>query len=329
MNMVSTKHYTVLGGGAWGTALANLLCTNNINAVLFTRNMQIAHEINTFHTNKTYLKNIALQPNLKASSNLIKNLQTAYKIVVAIPAQQLRDFLKKNKEYISSKAVLILCAKGIEQTSGSFMSQIVQEFLPNNKLAIISGPSFAEDVALGLPTAVTLACQDINIARILSLDFSSSKFRCYSSDDIIGVQIGGALKNVFAIASGALTGLGFGESAKAALITRAFSEMRRIGIKLGGRVETFAGLSGLGDLILSCNSLKSRNFSFGYAISTNTECEPNLTEGYYTADIIAKICQKLDIDAPLILATYQLIYGKNDIKNIYSELLNRPLKIED
>ncbi len=329
MNIANTKHYTVLGAGAWGTALANLLCTNNKNTVVFTRNEQIVHEINTSHTNNTYLKNITLQPDLKASFNLVKILQAAHKIVLAIPAQQLRNFLKENKQHISSDAILILCAKGIEQTTGLFMSQVVQEFLPNNKLAIISGPSFAEDVALNLPTAVTLACEDIDLAQALSLDFSSSKFRCYSNDDIIGVQIGGALKNVFAIASGALAGLGFGESAKAALITRAFAEMRRVGVRLGGRLETFSGLSGLGDLMLSCNSNKSRNFTFGYSISTNINFEEKLTEGYYTADISAKICQELNIDAPLILATYQLIYDKNNIKDIYNELLNRPLKIED
>lgn len=321
--------YNVFGGGAWGTALANLLAIKQLPIKLFTRNKQVEAEINNSHSNNSYLKAINLAPNLIATSNLIETLQKSNRLVLAIPAQQLRNFLQNNKNYIKPDAILILCAKGIEQQTGLFMSQIVNEILPKQPLAIISGPSFAEDVAKNLPTAVTIACSDLKLAQNLAVDFSSPNFRCYSSNDIIGVQLGGALKNIFAISSGALAGIGFGESAKAALISRAFAEMRRIGTKLGGRAETFCGLSGLGDLILSCNSHKSRNFSFGYALTTNKIFAAKLTEGYYTTDIAMKLCEELQIEAPLIAATYQLIYKKHNIDEIYQELLNRPLKIED
>lgn len=329
MTAKNSKTYSVFGGGAWGTALANLLANKNINILLYTRNINIAEEINKFNSNNTYLKNIALNKSLQATADLKNAFQYSKNYVLAIPAQQLRNFLNENKAYINSEATLILCAKGIEQNTGLFMSQIVQEFLPKNKFAILSGPSFAEDVTLGLPTAVTIGCENIQIAQEIAQDFSSYKFRCYSNSDIIGVQIGGALKNVFAIACGALAGQGFGESAKSALITRCFAELRRIGLKLGANIETLCGLSGLGDLMLSCNSIKSRNFALGYALSTNTKLESSLTEGYYTAEIAIKICKDLNIDAPLIQTTYDLLYNKNNIELICKALLNRPLKIED
>lgn len=329
MNLSKAESYSVFGGGAWGTALANLLCNNNLNSLLFTRDNNIAHDINNIHKNQKYLGDITLNSKLKATNNLNEAFTYSTKYVLAIPAQQLRDFLTQNLQYINKNAILILCAKGIEENSGLFMSQIIQELLPKNQFAILSGPSFAEEVALSLPTAVTIACQNIDTAQQLAKDFSSCKFRCYSNFDIIGVQIGGALKNVFAIACGALVGKGFGESAKAALITRAFAEMRRIGIKLGANPETLCGLSGLGDLMLSCNSIKSRNFALGYAIGTDTKMEKKLTEGYYTAHIAAQICDELNIEAPLIQATYELIYNKNNIATICDDLLRRPLKIED
>ncbi|MDN5248536.1 NAD(P)H-dependent glycerol-3-phosphate dehydrogenase [Bartonella sp. TP] len=323
-------NYTIIGSGAWGTALANMISQKDFVTQIFGHNQQIINEINTQHSNEKYLPSIKLSSKLIGCSDLQQGLQKAQRIILAVPAQSLRSFLIENKAIISpNPAPLILCAKGIEREQGCFMSQIVAEVLPQHTIAVLSGPSFAEDVARALPTAVTLACQDVALAEQLSLELSSHIFRCYISNDILGAQIGGALKNVFAIASGAAAGYKLGDSAAAALITRSFAEMRRIGISLGGKLETLCGLSGLGDLMLTCNSSKSRNYAYGYALGTKTPPANKLVEGYFTATIAAKLCRKHNIDAPLIFAVEKLLNGTRSIEETCSMLLNRTIKIED
>lgn len=323
-------NYAIIGSGAWGTALANMLSLKGFNTKIFGRNEEVIAEINTHHSNNKYLKDIQLSPKLLGSNNLAEILKNSQRIVIAVPAQKLSHFLTENAQIIAdSAAPLILCAKGIEKERGFFMSQIVADVLPQQKLAILSGPSFAEDVGRSLPTAVTLACSDINLATQLSLELSSVLFRCYISDDILGAQIGGALKNVFAIASGAAAGYGLGDSAAAALITRAFAEMRRIGLRLGGKLETLCGLSGLGDLLLTCSSQKSRNYAYGYALATKSTPSTKLAEGYFTTTIAAQLCQKHDIDAPLIFSVEKLLTDGGSVEEAYGKLFNRPIKFED
>jgi glycerol-3-phosphate dehydrogenase (NAD(P)+) len=223
----------------------------------------------------------------------------------------------------------VLCAKGIERGSGALLSDIAGQILPDNALAALSGPSFAIDLARGLPTAVVVGAREEALAALLALRFSTGNFRCYSTDDLIGVELGGALKNVFAIAAGAVVGAGLGASAQAAMVTRGFVELRRIGASFGARAETLMGLSGLGDLLLTCASVQSRNFAYGLALGRgeNLDGRP-LAEGVATAAIAASIAHERGVDAPIIGAVAQILDGAITIGEAVSALMSRPLRNE-
>jgi glycerol-3-phosphate dehydrogenase (NAD(P)+) len=224
---------------------------------------------------------------------------------------------------------LVLCAKGIERETGALLSSIVAEILPGNPVAVLSGPSFATDVARGLPTAVVVAGRE-DLAVDLAQRFSALNLRCYSSDDVTGVEIGGALKNVFAIAAGAVTGAELGASAQAAMVTRGFAELRRIGAAFGARPETLMGLSGLGDLLLTCSSVQSRNFAYGLALGRGEALTGRpLAEGVPTAAIAARITAEQAIDAPIIAAVAAILDGTVSINDAVAALMSRPLKTED
>jgi glycerol-3-phosphate dehydrogenase (NAD(P)+) len=224
---------------------------------------------------------------------------------------------------------LVLCAKGIEHETGLLLSQIAGDVLPDNPVAALSGPSFAADLARGLPTAVVIAAQDAELAASLAQSFSTERFRCYSTGDLVGVEIGGALKNVFAIAAGAVTGAGLGASAQAAMVTRGFVELRRIAQAFGAEPETVMGLSGLGDLLLTCSSAQSRNFAYGLALGRGESLSGRpLAEGVATAGIAAKIARERDIDAPIISAVAAILAGRITINEAVSALMTRPLRAE-
>jgi glycerol-3-phosphate dehydrogenase (NAD(P)+) len=225
---------------------------------------------------------------------------------------------------------VVICAKGIERTTGDRLSEILREVLPGHPPATLSGPSFATDVARGLPTAVTVAADTADLAASLARLLSAPQFRCYSTDDLVGVEIGGALKNVLAIAAGAVIGAGLGASAQAAIVTRGFVELRRLGASYGARPETLMGLSGLGDLILTCGSAQSRNFAWGLALGRGDSREGlKLAEGVATAGIAARIAGERGIEAPITDAVDRMIAGTLAIDRAISELLSRPLKAED
>ncbi|TIP81746.1 MAG: NAD(P)H-dependent glycerol-3-phosphate dehydrogenase, partial [Mesorhizobium sp.] len=233
------------------------------------------------------------------------------------------------KTDMPSGVPLVLCAKGIERDTGALLSAIVDETLPENPVAALSGPSFATDVARGLPTAVVVAARNEGLAADLAARFSAQNLRCYSSDDLIGVEIGGALKNVFAIAAGAVTGAELGASAQAAMVTRGFVELRRIGAAFGARPETLMGLSGLGDLLLTCSSAQSRNFAYGLALGQGKPLAGlPLAEGVPTAAIAARIATERNIDAPIITAVAAILDGTITIRQAVSALMTRPLKTE-
>jgi glycerol-3-phosphate dehydrogenase (NAD(P)+) len=232
--------------------------------------------------------------------------------------------------HIGKGTPLVLCAKGIERETGALLSSIVKEVLPHNPVAILSGPSFAADVARGLPTAVVVAANDEALATELAARFSAQNLRCYSSDDVTGVEIGGALKNVFAIAAGAVTGAGLGASAQAAMVTRGFVELRRIGAAFGARPETLMGLSSLGDLLLTCSSIQSRNFAYGLALGRGESLVGRpLAEGVATAAIAARIAAERGVDAPIISAAAAILDGTITIDQAVSALMARPLKNEN
>lgn len=326
---MSTK-IAILGGGAWGTALAAMACNSGHDTWLYARDDETVEAINRTHRNPHYLGEIALPDAIHASTDAAAVVGHADAVLAVIPAQAMRTGLSELSDLIPQGAPVVLCAKGIERSTGRLMSEVVAEVLPHHRIAALSGPSFATDVARGLPTAVTVACEDAAAADRLAALLSGPAFRCYSTTDLKGVEIGGALKNVLAIAAGAAIGRGFGASAQAALVTRGFAELRRIGQAMGARPETIMGLSGLGDLMLTCSSSQSRNYSYGLALGRGEYLTNRpLAEGVATAPIAAELCRKHAISAPIIDATGALLDGKITIDEAVTALLNRPLKTED
>ncbi|WP_110749890.1 NAD(P)H-dependent glycerol-3-phosphate dehydrogenase [Phyllobacterium leguminum] len=319
----------VLGGGAWGTALASMAARSGHRVALYARDVTAVDDINRNNRNERYLPGIALPAGIEASTDAVSVLKDAAVILAAFPAQTMRDALGVVAPHVPVNAPVVLCAKGIERATGRLMSEIVSGILPGNEIAALSGPSFAADVARGLPTAVTIAAARQEAADRLAIVLSGPAFRCYSTDDLIGVEIGGALKNVLALGAGAAIGRGLGASAQAALVTRGFVELRRIAEAMGGRPETVMGLSGLGDLMLTCSSPQSRNYSYGMALGAGESLEGRpLAEGVATAPIAAEICVSRNIDAPIIIAVSALLARHLTVDEAVEGLLNRPLKNE-
>jgi glycerol-3-phosphate dehydrogenase (NAD(P)+) len=323
------QRIAVLGGGAWGTALAATALRGGNEAVLWARDAGTVAALNQRRENPRYLPGIVLDPAPRATVDLGEALDGAAIVLAVTPAQTLRAMLEAAAPHIAAGVPLVICAKGIERATGRLLSEIAAEILPENPAAVLSGPSFAADVARGLPTAVTIAAADEALAARLAGLFSSPSFRCYSTGDLIGVELGGALKNVLAIAAGAVSGAGLGASAQAAMVTRGFVELRRIGAAFGARPETLMGLSGLGDLILSCGSAQSRNFSYGLALGRGQPLDGlPLAEGVPTAAIAAEIAGKRGIDAPIVAAVAALLRRELTIGQAVTALLSRPLKSE-
>lgn len=319
----------VLGGGAWGTALATTVLRAGHGCALWARDAGTAAAINARHENPRYLPGIALDPALAATTDLGAALDGAACVLAVVPAQAMRGLLDALSGRLAGGIPLVLCAKGIERDTGKLLSEMAAELLPDNPVAALSGPSFATDVAAGLPTAVTVAAGDEALAADLAGLLSSPAFRCYSSADLIGVEVGGALKNVLAIAAGAAAGAGLGASAQAALVTRGFVELRRVAAAFGAEPETLMGLSGLGDLILTCGSAQSRNFSYGMAVGRGDDLEGRpLAEGVATAGIAARIARDKGVDAPIIEAVAALLAGRLTIGDAVAALMARPLKSE-
>jgi glycerol-3-phosphate dehydrogenase (NAD(P)+) len=320
---------TVLGAGAWGTALALALARHRHSVTLWGRDAVCIDDINENRQNSTYLPGLTFDCPLRATTDHKRALEGAQIVLAVIPAQKMRDALQSVALYTPSDIPIVLCAKGIEQSTGLLMSQVAEQCMSSNPIAALSGPSFATDVARGLPTAVTVAARSGALAATLGTNLSTPQLRCYSTDDLVGVEIGGALKNVLAIAAGAVRGRALGASAEAALITRGFVELRRIGEALGARPETMMGLSGLGDLMLTCSSTQSRNLSYGMAIGRGADLHGlPLAEGVATAHIAAQEAIRLNIDAPIITAISALLHGKLTIEAAVHALLSRPLKTE-
>ena len=320
---------TVLGGGAWGTALAVTLARAGRDVTLWARDTETVAAINGSATNPRYLPGIRLDPSPAATGDLGEALDSAECLLLVVPAQATRAMFAELGGRLAKDTPVVLCAKGIERSSGKLLSEVAAELLPNNPVAALSGPSFATDVAKGLPTAVTVAANEATLAAQLATAFSSDRFRCYSSVDLTGVEIGGALKNVLAIAAGAVSGAGLGASAEAAMVTRGFVELRRIGAAYGAQPDTLMGLSGLGDLILSCGSAQSRNFAYGQALGRGEALEGRpLAEGVATAAIAAEIAVSRHIEAPIVRAVDAVLKGKISIADAVAVLLSRPLKSE-
>ena len=329
-----TPRLAVLGGGAWGTALAAVLARKQSTPIdLWAREAETVAAINATHENTPFLPGIALPDNIVATQKLA-DLAAADVILMVVPAQFARPLLAQLTEHLRPTASLVLCAKGIERETLSLMSDVAADYFAAAQIAVLSGPSFAADVAKGLPTAVTLACADSARGAYLCTHIGAADFRPYLSHDIIGAEIGGAMKNVLAIACGIVVGKQLGQSARAAVTARGFAEMQRLGVALGAKPETLSGLSGLGDLILTCTSDMSRNFSLGRALGEGQTLEQilgarsSVSEGAMSAQAIAALAARHKLDLPICQAVHAVLSGAENIDAAITSLLARPFTAE-
>jgi glycerol-3-phosphate dehydrogenase (NAD(P)+) len=323
----------IIGGGAWGTALATVVRRGGHGAVIYARNADVVAAISERHENDVYLAGVPLDHAIRATTEP-KQAVDADAVLLVAPAQHERGVTTMLAPFWKAGVPAVVCAKGIEEETCALMSEVVAETLPDAPVAVLSGPNFAGEVASGLPAAATLACADKALGERLAAALSSATFRVYTSDDLIGAQIGGAVKNVLAIACGIVEGRKLGNNARAALITRGLAEIMRLGAAKGARPETLAGLSGLGDLTLTCNALQSRNFSLGVALGEGQALgdilasRRTVAEGVYTASSVTDLARRLGVELPICTAIDGVINHFADIDATIQGLLNRPLKQE-
>lgn len=329
---MAQRKIAVLGAGAWGTALANLAARNGAAVILWARDTDHAAEMRATGVNARRLPGVPLALNVKPTQSLAE-AAAADVVFLTVPTQALRPVCEALAGAVAPGVPIVIGAKGIERATGLFPSEIAAEILPANPPAVLSGPSFAVDVAKGLPTAVTLAAESSERAAALAATLAAPWFRLYHARDVRGVEIGGAAKNVLAIASGIAAGRGLGASAGAALIARGFAELSRFGRAFGADPATLAGLSGLGDLVLTCSSAQSRNFSFGFALGCGASVaaaasEARLTEGVYTCPVLVDLARQKAIEMPISAAVEAVLSERIEIGAAIEALLARPPKPE-
>ena len=323
----------VIGGGAWGTALALVCARAGLETTLYAREPEVAEDVNVRHENRTFLPGVALDPGVRAVSSP-EALAGRDLYLNVTPAQHLRSSLRAFAPVVVAGTPMVLCAKGIEQGSLKLMTEVLAETLPEARPAVLSGHSFASEVARGLPTAVTLACPDEALGAALARAVAGPAFRPYAATDMVGAEVGGAVKNVLAIACGVSEGRGLGRSAHAALITRGFAELTRMAVALGGRAETVAGLCGLGDLVLTCSSPQSRNMSVGLALGQGKTLDEALAgkvsvaEGVASAPAVRDLAARIGVEAPICEAVAAILAGEVAVGDAITGLLSRPLKSE-
>jgi glycerol-3-phosphate dehydrogenase (NAD(P)+) len=320
----------IVGAGAWGTALAQAVALADRSTLLWANEQEVAEAINETRENSIFLPGVKLHNSIKATVDLAE-LEECDAWLVVTPAQHMRAVLQRAPR---QSRPLVLCAKGIEESSRQLLHQVARETCPDAQIAVLSGPTFAREVAQGLPTAVTLAAEDLDLAERLRARIARPTFRIYVSSDVAGAEIGGAVKNVLAIACGVVEGKRFGQNARAALIARGFAEMTRFGLAFGAKAETLAGLSGLGDLVLTCSSTHSRNYSLGVGIGEGTPAADLLSnrktvaEGAFTAPVLAKLAREKGVEMPIVEAVDALIAGRCQVDEVLDALLSRPLRRE-
>lgn len=323
----------ILGAGAWGTALAAAVTAAGRRALLWARNPSLAREINEAHRNAVYLPRIDLDPSIRATSDTAE-LRELDALLLVVPAQHLRGIADRLDPVLPADLPLVLCCKGIERGSGKLMTEVVADVLPGRPVAVLSGPTFAAEVAAGLPTAVTLASDDEKLASALAESLGNRSFRPYLSNDPVGAEVGGAVKNVIAIACGIVQGRGLGENARAALITRGLAEIVRLGLAKGGRPETLMGLSGFGDLTLTCTAVQSRNYALGLALGEGANFDDlmsvrlTVAEGVESAAAVTGLAQELAIEMPISRAVNAILHQGADIDAVIGSLLARPFTTE-
>ena len=333
--MVSlSSPFVILGAGAWGTALAIHLAKAGQQVRLWDNDNEHLLSLKKSHANMRYLPNIAFPESIEISLSLSEALCNAKDIMLSVPSHAFREALEQIHPYLTDDSRILWVTKGIDKTSGKLLSQVVKEVLGERPYAALSGPSFAAEVAKGLPTAVSIAANNEVFANDLVKYFNHGAFRVYICDDLLGVQLGGAIKNVIAIAVGASDGLRYGANARSALITRGLAEIMRLGVAIGAKQNTFMGLSGLGDLILTCTDDQSRNRLFGLAIAKNNDLKKaesavgRLVEGVYTAEQVIELAKKHHVEMPICEQVLKLLQQKATVSEIVIALLSRPPKKE-
>lgn len=327
------KKIGVIGAGAWGTALAMAFERAGFDVLMWAFEKNVVDDINKNHQNSAFLDGFALSPKIRAT-NSYADFKEFQALLMVCPTQHIRKMTSDLYQYISKETLLIVCSKGIEIDTGKLPIDMIREKNPTANLAVLSGPSFAKDVAMNLPTALSFAYPNQKEGLEICKQFASKTFRPYWSDDLIGTEIGGAIKNIIAIGCGIIAGKDWGDNAKAGLITRGLHEMALISKAMGGKSETLMGLSGLGDLTLTCNSLKSRNMSLGFALGQGQSLDlylkdkKTICEGLKTAEAVPKLLELYDLELPTCQAIYDILIRKQPIDQVLDQLLSRPIKAE-
>ncbi len=326
--------FGIIGTGSWGTAIAILLNANAHAVTLWNRDVSVLETINKTHENKKYLPGVRISEKIELEPDLNKAVTNKDCIVVAVPSHAVRQVFEQIN-HLSEKTVIVSLVKGIENETLLRVSQILKEIFPRHEVAVLAGPSHAEEVSRGIPTAVVCASENLSTAKWVQQQFMSPQFRVYTHSDIIGVELGGALKNIIALAAGITEGAGGGDSTKAALMTRGLAEITRLGTRLGANSMTFAGLSGMGDLIVTCMSKYSRNRYVGEQIGKGKTLEQVLSEmvmvaeGVKTTISAHQLAQKNNVEVPIIHEVYQILFQNKDPKQAVYDLMTRAAKIED
>ena len=324
----------VIGGGAFGTAMAAVAARAGATVSIWALEAEVVEAINQMHENSTYLKGVRLDASIRAHQRIDGACDGAEIVLLVPPAQHLRAVCGELNMAVRESVPIVICSKGIEQRTGSLMSEVAAAVMPGRVIAVLSGPTFADELARGVPSAVTLAVPNEETSTFLIEALRSRPFRLYTTQDIIGTQIGGAVKNVIAIAAGVATGLGLGENSQAALITRGLAEMTRFGLAKGARPETLLGLSGIGDLLLTCVSAKSRNTSLGLELAKGRKLEDimnerrSVSEGVFTANALVSLSNQLGVDMPITQAVHAVLTNKSSPRDAVEELLARPPRPE-
>lgn len=323
----------LLGGGSWGTTVASLTAKNS-PTVIWARNPKTVEEINTHHTNEKYLPNAKLTPNLRASNSIKETVENADVVVMGVPAQSFRAVLEEAKPHIRPWVPIINLAKGLELSTKKRMTEIIEEIMPGHPAGVLTGPNLAKEIHFGNAAAAVIAMVDDTIAMKLQTVFSSGLFRVYTNTDVIGCELGGALKNIIAIASGMGDGANAGDNTRAAIITRGLAELTRLGIAMGGKKSTFAGLAGMGDLVATCSSSKSRNHHVGFQLGRGKSLEEivgemnEVAEGVKTAKVVMELAKEYKIDMPISKEIYKVLYEGNTVNDAFRGLLKHEVGSE-
>lgn len=328
------KKVTFLGGGSFGTALSILLANKGLQVSIWDRDTNVVNEINQRRTNDRYIKGLNIPKNVTASLSMDEALNGAEVVVLAVPSHVIRTICNSIKDKINKDVILVSIAKGIEEGTNLRISEIINSELPSNPVVVMTGPSHAEEVALGIPTTLVVSSLNMEYAEKVQDLFMCSNFRVYTNNDLVGVEIGGAVKNIIALAAGVCDGVGYGDNTKAALMTRAMTEISRIGVKMGGKLETFYGLTGMGDLIVTCTSVHSRNRRAGILIGQGKSADEAslevgmVVEGIKACKAFYLLKEKENVSMPITDVLYKVLFMGKDVKEAVCELMERDRKSE-